>query len=104
MTADDEFREELRSWLAEHEPPAVELAATPAEAASLRDWQRQLHADRWVGVHWPAEYGGRGASLSQVAIYNEELARAGAPPLLGRAGITLVGPTLMTHGTEAQRT
>ena len=104
MTADDEFREELRSWLAEHEPPAVELAATPAEAASLRDWQRQLHADRWVGVHWPAEYGGRGASLSQVAIYNEELARAGAPPLLGRAGITLVGPTLIAHGNEEQRT
>jgi alkylation response protein AidB-like acyl-CoA dehydrogenase len=104
MTADDEFRAELRSWLAEHEPPAVELAATRGEAASLRDWQRRLHADRWVGVHWPVEYGGRGASLSQVAIYNEELARAGAPPLLGRAGITLVGPTLIAHGTEEQRT
>jgi alkylation response protein AidB-like acyl-CoA dehydrogenase len=103
MTADDEFRGELRSWLAEHESPAVEHAATPADAASLRDWQRWLHADRWVGVHWPVEYGGRGASLSQVAIYNEELARAGAPPLLGRAGITLVGPTLIAHGTEEQR-
>ena len=41
--------------------------------------------------------------MTQVAIYNEELARAGAPPLLGRAGLTLVGPTLMAHGTEAQR-
>jgi alkylation response protein AidB-like acyl-CoA dehydrogenase len=41
--------------------------------------------------------------VTQVAIYNEELARAGVAPLLGRAGITLVGPTLMTHGTEAQR-
>src|SRR5262245_16913455 len=104
MAADDEFRTELRSWLAEHTPPAVELAATPDEAASLREWQRKLHADRWVGVHWPVEYGGRGASLAQVAIYNEELARAGAPPLLGRAGITLVGPTLIAHGTEDQRT
>jgi alkylation response protein AidB-like acyl-CoA dehydrogenase len=103
MAADEEFRAELRSWLATHEPPAVELAATPDDAARLRDWQRQLHADRWVGVHWPAEYGGRNASLSQVAIYNEELARAGAPPLLGRAGITLVGPTLIAHGTEEQR-
>ena len=60
----------------------------------LRDWQRTLHAGRWVGIHWPVEYGGRGASVTQVAIYNEELARAGAPPLLGRVGVTLVGPTL----------
>jgi alkylation response protein AidB-like acyl-CoA dehydrogenase len=70
----------------------------------LRAWQRTLCADGWVGVHWPREYGGRGATYSQVAIYNEELARAGAPALLGRAGITLVGPTLMAHGTETQRT
>jgi alkylation response protein AidB-like acyl-CoA dehydrogenase len=104
MPADEEFRAELRSWLAEHEPPAFELAATADEAASLRDWQHRLHADRWVGVHWPVEYGGRGASSAQVAIYNEELARAGAPPLLGRAGVTLVGPTLIAHGTEEQRT
>ena len=101
--SDDAFRTELRSWLAEHPPPAVEVAATADDAAILREWQRTLHAGRWVGIHWPVEYGGRGASLTQVAIYNEELARAGAPPLLGRAGITLVGPTLMAHGTEAQR-
>jgi alkylation response protein AidB-like acyl-CoA dehydrogenase len=100
---DDGFRAELRSWLDEHPPPAVEVAATPDDAAVLRDWQRTLHAGRWVGVHWPVEYGGRGASVTQVAIYNEELARAGAPPLLGRAGVTLVGPTLLAHGTEEQR-
>jgi alkylation response protein AidB-like acyl-CoA dehydrogenase len=62
-----------------------------------------LHSGRWVGIHWPVEYGGRGASLAQVAVYNRELARAGAPPILGRAGVTLVGPTLMAHGTEEQR-
>ena len=71
--------------------------------ALLREWQLTLHADRWIAVHWPVEYGGRDASVTQVAIYNEELARAGAPQLLGRAGITLVGPTLMAHGTEEQR-
>jgi alkylation response protein AidB-like acyl-CoA dehydrogenase len=100
---DDAFRREFRSWLAEHAPPAVHVATSCDDAAVLRAWQRTLHADRWVGVHWPVEYGGRGASVTQVAIYNEELAHAGAPPLLGRAGITLVGPTLMTHGTEDQR-
>jgi alkylation response protein AidB-like acyl-CoA dehydrogenase len=102
-TSDDELRTELRAWLAEHPPPAVVVASTPADARALRDWQQTLHAGRWVGIHWPCEYGGRAASMTQVAVYNEELARAGAPPLLGRAGVTLVGPTLLTHGTEAQR-
>ena len=100
---DEGFRAELRTWLAEHAPPAVEIAATPDDAETLRAWQRTLHAGHWVGIHWPVEYGGRGASLTQVAIYNEELARVGAPPLLGRAGLTLVGPTLMAHGTDEQR-
>jgi alkylation response protein AidB-like acyl-CoA dehydrogenase len=100
---DDQFRDELRGWLAEHAPPDVEVAATPEDADVLREWQRTLNSGRWVGVHWPVEYGGRGASLTQVAIYNQELARAGAPQILGRAGVSLVGPTLMAHGTEEQR-
>jgi alkylation response protein AidB-like acyl-CoA dehydrogenase len=100
---DERFRAELRSWLAAHEPPAVDVAATPEEADALREWQRTLNAGRWVGIDWPVEYGGRGASLTQVAVYNEELARVHAPQILGRAGVALVGPTLMTHGTEAQR-
>jgi alkylation response protein AidB-like acyl-CoA dehydrogenase len=103
VTSHVEFREELRSWLIEHPPPDVETAATFEDAELLRKWQRTLHSGRWVGIHWPIEYGGRGASLSQLAVYNEELARAGAPPILGRAGVSLVGPTLMAHGTEEQR-
>ena len=101
--ADDAFRAELRAWLTEHPPPPVTVAGTAEEAETLRDWQRTLHAGRWMGVHWPVEYGGRGASMMQVAVYHQELARAGAPAVLGRAGVSLVGPTLMTHGTEEQR-
>jgi len=97
------LRDELRAWLREHPPPDVEIAATSEDAEVLREWQRTLHAGGWVGIHWPAEYGGRGASFADVAAYNHELAHAGAPNLLGRAGITLVGPTLMAHGTEEQR-
>jgi alkylation response protein AidB-like acyl-CoA dehydrogenase len=93
----------MRSWLAEHRPPALAVATTPEDAAVLRAWQRTLHADGWVGIHWPLDYGGRGASVTQVAIYNEELVRAQAPELLGGVGLTLVGPTLMGHGTEEQR-
>src|SRR5262245_39908374 len=103
MSADDDLRRELRARLAEHPPPAIDVAATPADADALRAWQRAMHAAGWVGIHWPVEYGGRGASVTQVAAYNQELARAGAPAFLGRAGTTLVGPTLMAHGSEGQR-
>ncbi len=100
---DEEFRDEFRSWLAEHPPPAVTVVATPEDAEVLRGWQRTLAAGRWVGIHWPVEYGGRGASPAQVAAYNQVLARAQAPQILGRAGVSLVGPTLIAHGTETQR-
>ncbi len=102
-TDDDALRDELRGWLRAHPPPRVDVATTRADADVLREWQRTMHAGGWVAIHWPVEYGGRGASVTQVAIYDEELARAGAPPLLGRAGVTLVGPTLMAHGTAEQR-
>jgi alkylation response protein AidB-like acyl-CoA dehydrogenase len=98
-----DLRAELRAWLADHPPPTVAVAASRADAEVLRAWQRELADGGWVGIHWPVEYGGRGASVTDVAAYNEELARAGAPPLLGRAGVTLVGPTLMAHGTDQQR-
>jgi len=104
LSAEDvAFRDEFRSWLDEHTPPDVDVAATFEEAETLRDWQRTLHAGGWVGIDWPVEYGGRGASPAQVAIYNEELARAHAPDLLGGVGLTLLGPTLMVFGTEEQR-
>lgn len=101
---DEAFRAEFRAWIAAHDPPrGIEIATTDEEAEILRGWQRTLHSGGWVGVHWPPEYGGRGASVTQIAIYNEELARANAPHILGKGGITLVGPTLMAHGTEEQR-
>src|SRR5438105_5874959 len=101
--ADVAFRDELRAWLSENTPPDVDVAATFEDAEALRDWQRMLHGGRWVGIHWPTEYGGRGAALVQVAIYNEELARAPAPQILGRAGVNLVGPPLIAHGAEEPR-
>ena len=98
------FREELCSWLAENAPPAVVgFPATSEDVKHVRDWQRTLHAGGWVGIHWPVEYGGRGASPSQIAIYNQELARAHAPDLLGGVGLSMLGPALMVYGTNEQR-
>ncbi|MFQ5666368.1 MAG: acyl-CoA dehydrogenase family protein [Candidatus Binatia bacterium] len=101
---EEAFRTELRAWLAENLPRATPEPATLAdEVAFLIAWQRRLSAGRWVGVHWPEEYGGRGASVVENYLLQEELARARAPEIIGRIGVNLVGPTLIRHGTPAQK-
>ena len=66
------------------------------------DWHAALNERRWVAPHWPAEYGGAGLSPMEQFILNQELARAGAPPV-GGSGVGMLGPTLIVHGTDAQR-
>ena len=97
------FAEEVRAWLEAHVevPPRFETIAD--EVAFGRAWQATLAADKWVGIHWPAEYGGRGASPVQVAIFNMEYARSRALQPINRVGINLAGPTLLAHGTDAQK-
>ena len=73
-------------------------ARTPAYAWR-RDFQRRLAAGGWAAVHWPREYGGRGATLTQSAIFFEELGRAGAPLPANVLGLLLAGPTIMAWGT-----
>ena len=104
FTAEEEaFAAEVRGWLAANlEQPPV-FADLDEEIAWGRAWQAKLAAGRWVGIHWPVEYGGRGASPVQVAIFNAEYARARAPQVVNRVGINLAGPTLLAHGTEEQK-
>lgn len=98
------FRDELRTWLAEH-PPPPEPADGGDEAgfAWRRDWQRTLSEAGWVAPAWPAEYGGRGATLTESAIYFEEFGRARVPLPANVLGILLGGPTLMVWGTPEQK-
>ena len=100
---EEAFRAELRGWLRTHLPPPAEPARLADEVAFLRAWQRKLHAGRWVGIHWPREYGGRGASVVEHYIFQEEIAAARAPEIINRIGVNLVGPTLIAHGSEAQK-
>jgi alkylation response protein AidB-like acyl-CoA dehydrogenase len=102
------FRHELRSWLAANIPDELRLehVATLDEAERvrrLRGWQAQLAAARWVGITWPVEYGGRGASIPEQIAYTEEMARAGAPEVIGSLGIGIAGPPLIAYGTEEQK-
>jgi alkylation response protein AidB-like acyl-CoA dehydrogenase len=98
------FRDEFRAWLAEHVPELGPTAVGEAEGYSMRiAFQRQLAEGGWAAVHWPPEYGGRGATLTQSAIFYEELARSEAPMPANALGILLAGPTIMAWGTPAQR-
>jgi len=76
-TADEAaFREEVRAWLAEHfVGEFLELAGrgdpSDEDNYDLRvEWERVLGADRWVGMSWPVEYGGRALEFSQQVIFN----------------------------------
>ena len=98
-----EFAATARAWLAEHLDAPPRFASLDEEVEWGRRWQARLAADRWVGIYWPAEFGGRGAGPVQVALFNMEYARAGAPQPVNRVGINLAGPTLLAHGTDEQR-
>ncbi|MET0544768.1 MAG: acyl-CoA dehydrogenase [Caulobacterales bacterium] len=102
------FRNDVRAWLTNALPTGWgETAFEPQnehERAMFRlEWERKLYASGWAGIAWPKEYGGRGASLIEQAIFAEELARVRAPEGLNIIGRNLAGPTLMHFGTEAQK-
>jgi alkylation response protein AidB-like acyl-CoA dehydrogenase len=96
------FRDELRAWLVDNHP-GPEPEGDVAGFEFRRAWQRALHDAGWAGVSWPKEYGGRGATLVEQAIYNVELARAQAPSTVNVLGLSMGGQTLIAHGTEEQK-
>jgi alkylation response protein AidB-like acyl-CoA dehydrogenase len=100
---DEQYRVKIRTWLEENLPAEPRPTEQDAEFAYRRAWQRQLYAGGWVGINWPKEYGGQGATLIQQAIYAQEMTRAKAPQPANGLGIGIVGPTLMHHGTEEQK-
>ncbi|HEY7134362.1 MAG TPA: acyl-CoA dehydrogenase family protein [Acidimicrobiia bacterium] len=103
------FRDEVRTWLAEHltgEFAEIGGGGGPADESGwdLRlEWERILGKDRWVGMAWPETYGGRDASIVEQVIFNEEYAKANAPARLSFFGEGLFAPTLIAYGTEEQK-
>jgi len=67
------------------------------------EWEQVLAAGGWTGIGWPVEYGGRGASIAQQVIFNEEYVRAKAPGRVSILGEGLIGPTIIQYGTPDQR-
>ena len=103
------FRQELRTWLTTHAPADdgplrhLQPQASDEDLTFLKNWQRKVYESGWAGVSWPQEYGGRGASLIERMIFDEEMAAHKAPGLLNVLGLEIVGPTIITHGTEEQK-
>jgi alkylation response protein AidB-like acyl-CoA dehydrogenase len=107
---DEQFRNEVAEWMAnnlcgEFEP--IRFRGGPGDEHSFveerKAWEQKLAEGGWTAIGWPKEYGGRGASIEQQVIFNEEYARAGGPGRVGHIGETLTGPTLIAFGSEAQK-
>ncbi len=117
----EQFRRELRDWIAEHAPPALaglidwRMVSTPGGGhrmpgltEALRhpayaQWERALAAARLICPQWPAEFGGQGLDAVRIAVLNEEFHRAGVPRVIRGMGEALVGPSVIVHGTREQR-
>jgi len=100
--SEEAFRDEFRAWLQENHPG--EPPSGDEEGFEFRRrWQKKLHEALWAGISWPREYGGRGATLVEQAIFSEELVRANAPSPANILGLAMGGPVVITHGTEDQK-
>ncbi|HEX8067498.1 MAG TPA: acyl-CoA dehydrogenase family protein [Thermoleophilaceae bacterium] len=99
---EEAFRDELRAWLEENHP-GDEPEGDEAGFEFRRRWQRQLADAGWAGISWPKEFGGRGATLIEQAIFNQEMIRAKAPQMANVLGLVMGGPVVIAHGTDEQK-
>jgi alkylation response protein AidB-like acyl-CoA dehydrogenase len=96
------FRDELREWLQDNHPgqePTGDIDAFEFR----RKWQHKLHENGYAGLSWPKEDGGRGATLIEQALFNEEMVRARAPMTANVLGLVMGGPVVIAHGTDEQK-
>ncbi|ASM54758.1 MULTISPECIES: acyl-CoA dehydrogenase family protein [Pseudoalteromonas] len=107
---DEKFRAEVALWLFENlvgEFEQLKFRGGPGDEHMFplerKKWEQKLAQGGWTCIGWPKEYGGRGCSIEQQVIFNEEYARAGAPGRVGHIGEGLAGPTLIAFGSEAQK-
>ena len=103
------FRKEARAWLEANLPDDLRGRSFAAsrgdveDVRKLRAWQKTMADAGYVGMDWPRELGGRGATFVDMVILYQEMARAESPQILNRGGVSMLGPTLMKYGTEAQQ-
>jgi alkylation response protein AidB-like acyl-CoA dehydrogenase len=104
------YRTKVRTWLEQHKPEAPVLHGPGAIededeiVAARRVWQGKLAEGGLAGVTWPKEYGGQGLGPIEQVICNQEIARARVPGILDAIGVGMLGPTIIAHGSEEQKT
>ncbi len=101
--SETEFRDEVRTWLEENNPGPEPETDLDEVIAYRREWQAKLHEAGWAGISWPREYGGRGATLIEQAIFVGEAARAEAPSPANVLGLAMGGPVVIAHGSDEQK-
>jgi alkylation response protein AidB-like acyl-CoA dehydrogenase len=101
--SETEFRDEVRAWLEENHPGPEPEGGLEEVMAFRREWQGKLHEAGWAGISWPKEYGGRGATLIEQAIFVGEAARQEAPSPANVLGLAMGGPVVIAHGSEEQK-
>jgi len=101
--SEEGFRDEVATWLRENNPGPEPEGSLDEVMAFRREWQRRLHAAGWAGISWPKEYGGRGATMIEQAIFVGEAAAQEAPSPANVLGLAMGGPVVIAHGTEAQK-
>ncbi|HEV2427743.1 MAG TPA: acyl-CoA dehydrogenase family protein [Acidimicrobiales bacterium] len=103
----EDFRKEIRAWLEENLPAGwFDPGFTQGDEERRefnRAWPETLFRGGWICAGWPVEYGGKGLTLLQQVVLNEEFAKAGAPMRADFFGDTLVGPTILQWGTDEQK-
>jgi alkylation response protein AidB-like acyl-CoA dehydrogenase len=103
------YRAQVRSWLDEHKSEAPILQGPGALededeiVAARRVWQGKLAEGGLAGVTWPKEYGGQGLGPIEQVICNQEIGRAKVPGILDAIGVGMLGPTIIAHGSEEQK-
>ena len=101
---EEAFRAEARAWLEANVPAGPLPSGDTREGfAVCVEWEKKLFEGGWAAVSWPVEYGGRGATLNEWCIFEEEYYRAGAPSRVTQNGIFLLAPTLFEAGTDEQK-
>ena len=101
--SEEGFRDEVASWLRANNPGPEPEGSLDEVMAFRGDWQRKLHAAGWAGISWPKEFGGRGATMIEQAIFTGEAAAQEAPSPANVLGLAMGGPVVIAHGTEAQK-
>jgi alkylation response protein AidB-like acyl-CoA dehydrogenase len=100
--ADRAFRSEVRDWIAANLPADLCNRTLRIDPPELKPWHRKLYEHGWIAPHWPREYGGMGATLTQQIILFEEISRVGAPTPYPH-GLNFIGPLIIDAGTPAQK-